>query len=123
MFGLTEALTPHGNQTMGWLNPVIVLVLAAGVILLIAFAFIETRARYPLFDLALFRIRGFLFGNIAAFLFSLARGGLQFMFIIWLQGIWLPLHGVAYADTPLHAGIDTMPLMRGFVVCGHWAAG
>src|ERR1700686_4770839 len=42
----------------------------------------------------------------------------MFMFIIWLQGIWLPLHGVAYADTPLHAGIDTMPLMLGFVVCG-----
>ena len=92
--------------------------LAGGVILLVAFAVIETRVRYPLFDLALFRIRGFLFGNIAAFLFSLARGGLQFMFIIWLQGIWLPLHGVAYADTPLHAGIDTMPLMLGFVVCG-----
>jgi MFS family permease len=118
MVGLTEALTPYGNQAMGWSNPVVVVLLAAGVILLFAFAFIETRVRHPLFDLALFRIRGFLFGNIAAFLFSLARGGLQFMFIIWLQGIWLPLHGVAYADTPLHAGIDTMPLMLGFVVCG-----
>ena len=118
MFGLTEALTPYGNQTMGWSNPIVVLVLAAGVMLLAAFAVVETRVRYPLFDLGLFRIRDFLFGNVAAFLFSLARGGLQFMFIIWLQGIWLPLHGVAYADTPLHAGIDTMPLMLGFVVCG-----
>ena len=118
MFGLTEALTPYGNQTMGWSNPIVVLVLGAGVILLAAFAVVETRVRYPLFDLGLFRIRDFLFGNVAAFLFSLARGGLMFMFIIWLQGIWLPLHGVAYADTPLHAGIDTMPLMLGFVVCG-----
>ena len=118
MFGLTEALTPYGNQTMGWSNPIVVLVLAAGVMLLAAFVLVETRVRYPLFDLQLFRIRDFLFGNIAAFLFSLARGGLQFMFIIWLQGIWLPLHGVSYADTPLHAGIDTMPLMLGFVVCG-----
>jgi MFS family permease len=118
MFGLTEALTPYGTQAMGWSNPVVVLVMAAGVVLLAAFVVIETRVRYPLFDLALFRIRSFLFGNIAAFLFSLARGGLQFMFIIWLQGIWLPLHGVAYADTPLQAGIDTMPLMLGFVVCG-----
>jgi MFS family permease len=118
MVGLTEALTPYGNQAMGWSNPVVVVLLTAGVILLFAFAVIETRVRHPLFDLALFRIRSFLFGNIAAFLFSLARGGLQFMFIIWLQGIWLPLHGVAYADTPLHAGIDTMPLMLGFVVCG-----
>ena len=118
MFGLTEALTPYGNQPMGWSNPIVVLVLGAGVILLAAFVVVETRVRYPLFDLQLFRIRDFLFGNIAAFLFSLARGGLQFMFIIWLQGIWLPLHGVRYADTPLQAGIDTMPLMLGFVVCG-----
>lgn len=92
--------------------------LAAGVVLLATFGVVETRVRYPMFDLGLFKIRDFLFGNVAAFLFSLARGGLMFMFIIWLQGIWLPLHGVAYADTPLHAGIDTMPLMLGFVVCG-----
>jgi MFS family permease len=118
MFGLTEALTPYGNQAMGWSNPIVVIVLAAGVILLAAFVVVETRVRYPLFDLQLFRIRDFLFGNIAAFLFSLARGGLQFMFVIWLQGIWLPLHGVNYADTPLLAGIYTMPLMLGFVVCG-----
>jgi MFS family permease len=118
MFGLTEALTPYGNDTMGWSNPLVVVVLAAGVVLLTAFVLIETRVRYPLFDLQLFRIRNFLFGNVAAFLFSLARGGLLFMFVIWLQGIWLPLHGVRYADTPLQAGIDTMPLMIGFVVCG-----
>lgn len=118
MFGLTEALTPYGNENMGWSNPVVLLVLAAGVVLLAAFGVIETRVRYPMFDLGLFRIRDFLFGNVAAFLFSLARGGLTFMLIIWLQGIWLPLHGVAYADTPLQAGIDTMPLMLGFVVCG-----
>jgi len=118
MFGLTEALTPYGNQTMGWSNPTVMIALVGGVVLLAVFGVVETRVRYPLFDLGLFRIRDFLFGNVAAFLFSLARGGLMFMFIIWLQGIWLPLHGVAYADTPLHAGIDTMPLMLGFVVCG-----
>ncbi|HEY8815324.1 MAG TPA: MFS transporter [Candidatus Dormibacteraeota bacterium] len=118
MFGLTEALTPYGNQTMGWSNPTVLISLALGVLLLVVFGVVETRVRNPLFDLGLFRIRDFLFGNIAAFLFSLARGGLMFMFVIWLQGIWLPLHGVAYADTPLHAGIDTMPLMLGFVVCG-----
>lgn len=118
MVGLTEALTPYGNQTIGWSNPIVAIVLATGIILLGAFTVVETRVRYPMFDLGLLRIRDFLFGNIAAFLFSLARGGLQFMLIIWLQGIWLPLHGVAYADTPLQAGIDMMPLMLGFVVCG-----
>src|SRR6185437_5397666 len=118
MFGLTEALTPYGSDSMGWSNPLVVIVLVAGVLLLGAFVVVETRVKHPMLDLGLFRIRSFLFGNVAAFLFSLARGGLMFMFVIWLQGIWLPLHGVAYADTPLHAGIDTMPLMLGFVVCG-----
>ena len=118
MFGLTEALTPYGNQTMGWSNPIVLISLVLGVLLLAVFGVVETRVRHPLFDLGLLRIRDFFFGNVAAFLFSLARGGLMFMFVIWLQGIWLPLHGVAYADTPLHAGIDTMPLMLGFVVCG-----
>jgi EmrB/QacA subfamily drug resistance transporter len=118
MFGLTEALTPYGDQTMGWSNPTVLVALVLGILLLVVFGVVESRVRYPMFDLGLFRIRDFLFGNVAAFLFSLARGGLMFMFVIWLQGIWLPLHGVAYADTPLHAGIDTMPLMLGFVVCG-----
>ncbi len=118
VFGLTEALTPYGGRSMGWTNPVVVLSLAAGALLLVAFGFVEARVRYPMFELALFRIRGFLFGNVAALLFSLARGGLQFMLIVWLQGIWLPLHGVRYVDTPLQAGIDTMPLMLGFVFCG-----
>ena len=118
MFGLTESLTPYGGQTMGWSNPLVELAIAAGIVLLGSFFLVESRVAHPMFELSLFRIRSFLFGNVAAFLFSLARGGLQFMFIIWLQGIWLPLHGVAYADTPLQAGIDTMPLMVGFVICG-----
>ncbi len=118
MFGLTEALAPYGGSDMGWTNPVVLASLAAGALALVAFVVVERRATSPMFDLEMFRIRGFLFGNIAAFLFSLARGGLQFMLIIWLQGIWLPLHGVAYADTPLRAGIAMMPLMFGFVVCG-----
>jgi len=118
MFGLTEALTPYGGQTMGWGNPVVGLSIGARIMFLVGFFVLEARAAHPMFELGLFRIRSFLFGNVAAFLFSLARGGLQFMFIIWLQGIWLPLHGVRYADTPLQAGIDTMPLMLGFVVCG-----
>jgi MFS family permease len=123
MLGLTAALMPYGGDAMGWSNPVVMVSLAAGVLLLVAFVVIENKVSCPMFDLALFKIRGFLFGNIAAFLFSLARGGLMFMLVIWLQGIWLPLHGVAYKDTPLWAGIDTMPMMVGFVLCaplGGW---
>ena len=118
MLGLTDALMPYGGSNMGWSNPRVIAELIAGVTLLVAFVRVESRAAHPMFDLNLFKVRGFAFGNIAAFLFSVARGGLQFMLIVWLQGIWLPLHGVAYADTPLRAGLDTMPMMFGFVLCG-----
>ena len=48
----------------------------------------------------------------------MARGGLQFILIIWLQGIWLPLHGYAFDQTPLWAGIYMLPLTVGFLVAG-----
>src|SRR5919206_552240 len=83
-----------------------------------AFVWIETRIADPMFHLELFKIRMFAAGNLSGFLSSLARGGLQFMLIVWLQGIWLPLHGVSYADTPLWAGIYTMPMMVGFMLSG-----
>jgi MFS family permease len=107
---------------MGWTNPAVFGLLAGGVALLAAFAVIETRVAEPLIQLSLFRIRAFTAGNVAAFAVSIARGGLQFMLIIWLQGIWLPLHGYNYADTPLWAGIFLLPLTAGFLVSGPLAA-
>ena len=79
---------------------------------------IETRVAEPLFQLSLFRIRAFTAGNIAGFAVSVARGGLQFVLIIWLQGIWLPLHGYSYSQTPLWAGIFLLPLTAGFLISG-----
>ena len=38
--------------------------------------------------------------------------------IIWLQGIWLPLHGYSYSQTPLWAGIFLLPLTAGFLISG-----
>jgi len=49
---------------------------------------------------------------------SIARGGIQFMLIIWLQGIWLPLHGYSYEQTPLWAGVFILPMTAGFLVAG-----
>ena len=71
-----------------------------------------------MFHIALFRIRAFTAGSIAGLLTAIARGGLQFMLIIWLQGIWLPLHGYAYSETPLWAGIYLLPLTSGFLIAG-----
>jgi len=86
--------------------------------LLIVFCIAETRIRQPMFRLGLFKIRAFAAGNIAALLTAVARGGMQFMLIIWLQGIWLPLHGYDFEDTPLWAGIYLLPLTFGFLVAG-----
>jgi MFS family permease len=115
---ITHGIQPYGGHATGWTNPVVLGGLAAGVVLLIAFVLIETRTAEPMFQLALFRIRAFAAGSLAALLVSTARGGLQFMLIIWLQGIWLPLHGYDFADTPLWAGIYLLPLTAGFLVSG-----
>ncbi|KPV43132.1 MFS transporter [Alicyclobacillus ferrooxydans] len=118
MLGLTYGIMPYGTQSMGWGNPFVIGSLIVGVVMLVLFVVIESKVHDPLFHLGLFRIRAFALGNVANFASSLARGGLQFMLIIWLQGIWLPLHGVSFANTPLQAGIDTLPQMLGFLAAG-----
>jgi MFS family permease len=115
---ITYGIQPYGGHTMGWTNPWILTGLIGGVVLLLLFLFIESRIAEPMFQLSLFRNVVFSSGNAASFLMSIARGGLQFMLIIWLQGIWLPLHGYNYSDTPLWAGIYMVPLTIGFLVAG-----
>jgi MFS family permease len=115
---ITHGIQPYGGHATGWNNPLVLGGLALGVALLIAFAVIETHLAEPMFQLALFRIRAFAAGTFAALLISIARGGLQFMLIIWLQGIWLPLRGYKFEDTPLWAGIYLLPLTAGFLVAG-----
>ena len=118
LIAVTYGIQPYGRHTMGWTNPWVLAGLAGGVALLIVFGFVETRIPDPMFQLSLFRIRAFTAGNLAGLAVSIARGGLQFMLIIWLQGIWLPLHGYHYSDTPLWAGIFLLPLTAGFLVSG-----
>ncbi|MFJ4787743.1 MFS transporter [Streptomyces sp. NPDC088794] len=116
--GITYGIQPYGGSATGWGNPWVLTGLFGGVALLLLFCYIETHVAEPMFNLALFRIRAFTAGNLAALLTSIARGGLQFMLIIWLQGIWLPLHGYDFEDTPLWAGIFMLPLTIGFLVAG-----
>ncbi len=118
LIGITAGIQPYQHHAMGWANPVVTGLLAGGVLLLVAFVLIETRVAEPMFQLALFRIRAFTAGNIAGLAVAIARGGLQFMLIIWLQGIWLPLHGYDYSQTPLWAGIFLLPLTAGILVAG-----
>jgi MFS family permease len=118
LIAVTYGIQPYGGHTMGWTSPWVLAGLGGGVTFLIIFGIIETKIADPMFRLGLFRIRAFAAGNIAGLAVSVARGGLQFMLIIWLQGIWLPLHGYSYSDTPLWAGIFLLPLTAGFLVSG-----
>jgi MFS family permease len=118
LISLTYGLLPYGNSPMGWTNPYVVAGLVAGGVLLVSFPFIENKVKYPMFRLSLFRIRTFSAGIFAGFLASSARGGVMIMLSILLQGIWLPLHGVNYVDTPFWAGIYLLPLSAGFITMG-----
>jgi MFS family permease len=118
LMSITYGIQPYGGRPTGWTNPWVLSGLAAGVVLLAAFAVIETKTAEPMFRMQLFKIRAFAAGNAASLLGSIARGGLQFMLVIWLAGIWLPLHGYPFEVTPLWAGIYMLPLTAGFLLAG-----
>jgi MFS family permease len=118
LIGIVYGIEPYGGSSMGWTSPLVLSAFAIGIVFLVTFFVIETKVEAPMINLRLFRIRAFFMGSAAAFLMAIARGGLQFMLIIWLQGIWLPLHGYNYSDTPLWAGIFLLPLTVGFLLAG-----
>ena len=116
--GITYGIQPYGDHSTGWANPWVVAGIVGGLALLMVFCLVETRVTEPMFHLELFRNRSFALGNLAGLLAAIGRGGLQFMLIIWLQGIWLPLHGYTFESTPLWAGIYLVPLSIGFIGAG-----
>ncbi|HET6794433.1 MAG TPA: MFS transporter [Acidimicrobiales bacterium] len=118
LIGITYGIEPYGGHAMGWTSPRVLTEMGLGVALLVAFVFVEARAAHPMFRLELFRIRAFTAGNLASLLAAIGRGGLMFMLIIWLQGIWLPQHGYSFDRTPLWAGIYMLPLTAGFLIAG-----
>jgi MFS family permease len=118
MVAVTYGIRPYGSHATGWMSPRVLMLLGTGVAFLIAFAAIERRVADPMFRLPLFRIRAFTFGTLSTFLSAVARGGLMFMLIIWLQGIWLPQHGYSFTRTPLFAGIYMLPLTVGMLIAG-----
>jgi MFS family permease len=118
LVAITYGIQPYGGHPTGWTNPLVLAGLIGGAALLIIFGIIETKITDPMFEMSLFKIRAFATGNAASLLGSIARGGLQFMLVIWLAGIWLPLHGYPFRITPLWAGIYMLPLTAGFLLAG-----
>jgi MFS family permease len=118
MVAVTYGIRPYGTHPTGWASPHVIALLIASAAALAVFIVIERRVAEPMFRLALFRIRAFTFGTLSTFLAAVARGGLMFMLIIWLQGIWLPEHGFSFTETPLWAGIYMLPLTAGILVAG-----
>jgi len=118
LVGITYGIQPYGSHVMGWTSPLVMSLIGGGLIVLAIFCYIETQVPEPMFRLSLFRIRPFTAGNVAALLSGLGRGGLMFILIIWLQGIYLPIHGYSFEDTPLWAGIAMLPLTIGFLLAG-----
>jgi MFS family permease len=118
LVGIVYGIQPYLHHSMGWTSPRVLVAFVIGAVFLIAFFIIENRVTSPMFNLRLFKMRAFSTGSAAGFLAAVSRGGLQFMLIIWLQGIWLPLHGYAYSATPLWAGIYLLPLTTGFLLAG-----
>jgi MFS family permease len=116
--GIVYGIQPYGGHTMGWTNPGVLGAVFGGVAILVVFVLIEFRVPNPMIRLQLFRIRAFTTALLAGFLSSIGRGGIQFMLIIWLQGIWLPQHGYSFSQTPLWAGIALVPLTIGFLISG-----
>lgn len=115
---ITYGLQPYGDQVMAWTSPKVLSFFAIGILSLIAFIVVESRVKKPMLDLKLFRIPGFAWGNLANLSSGIARGGLQFILIVWLQGIWLPLHGYSFEETPLWSAIFMLPLTVGFLLAG-----
>ena len=119
LIAITFGIRPYGNDATGWGNPMVFGGLMLGVALLALFCFIETQGQGP--DVPAVRCSASARSRPATsprLLGAIARGGLQFMLVIWLAGIWLPLHGYDFTVTPLWAGIYMLPLTAGFLIAG-----
>jgi MFS family permease len=118
MIAVTYGIRPYGGHATGWGSPRVLALLGGSLVSLVAFVAVERRSHDPMFRLPLFRIRAFTFGTLSTFLSAVARGGLMFMLIIWLQGIWLPQHGYSFTETPLYAGLYMGPFTVGMLLAG-----
>jgi predicted MFS family arabinose efflux permease len=91
-----------GVSSAGWASVRTLLPLAAAIVLLTAFAMIETRARRPLLRPGLLRIRGVFVGNSAMFLAGALTNCVVFFLALYLQD--------AHGYDPLRGGLAMVPI-------------
>lgn len=118
VLGVTYGIEPHGSDTMGWTGPWVLAELSGGAALMVAFVLLELRVQAPMFAVRLFKVRAFAAATTANFCAAMGRGGLMFLIVIWLQGVWLPLHGYDFSETPLWAAVHMVPFIAGLVSTG-----
>lgn len=90
------------QPTRGWSDPLVWVPLLAGIACFAAFLLYEARARHPMLDLDLFRIRNFSVANVTTLATYAGLGGGLLFAGLFLQQV---------ADyTPLEAGLATTPI-------------
>src|SRR3954470_10076999 len=107
------------GPTWGWGDPRTVAALAAGAAGIALFALHTARARNPLIDRALFRLRPFTGASAVALLFSAAFGAMLLSRVLWMQDVWhwsALTTGLAIAPGPM-----MVPLFS-FLVAGRLIA-
>ena len=106
LMGLMMALAFGG--VYGWTTWWVVGGFVAFVAATPVFLWVEAHHHAPLLDLSLFRDRLYTMGNVTGFLNSIARNGVLFLLVFYLQG--------ARGEDPVTAGLMLAPLAIGLIV-------
>ncbi len=102
--------TSWGGTTFGWASPPILGLYAAGLVLAVAFGFVELRAAEPVLPLHLFRNRQFTLSNLAAFFLAMVMFSVMIYLPVFAQGVM----GVGATAS----GLILMPLNVGQILMG-----
>jgi EmrB/QacA subfamily drug resistance transporter len=100
LFGLVFAIIEAPQR--GWVDPVVLAGLTAGIVLLVAFVLFELARREPMLDPRLFARRGFGVGSLSLTLQFFAQFGFLFIALQYLQFV------LGYS--PLEAGLSILPM-------------
>jgi EmrB/QacA subfamily drug resistance transporter len=108
--GLSVFLLGLTFGALSGFSPILVGAMVVGLAMLGAFVAAEMKAKFPMMDLSLFRIRQFSAGILSNLLASVARGAVSLVLVFYFQG--------ALGLDALTAGVLLVPLALAFVTFG-----